>query len=939
VAFQVLGPLRATVNGEPVLLGGPRPRAVLAVLLMNARRPVPVDHLIDAVWGEQPPDTARRQVQNCVSALRRVLRENPEAEPLIVADDYGYQIRPAEGGLDAETFADGVAAGTRLASEGRTEQAVTRLRDALALWRGPALLGLRGWVIERAAASLEEQRLAALELRFELELTLGRHAEVVAELSAAVAEQPLRERLVGYLIQALHRAGRQAEAIYAYQRLRKDLDEELGIDPSPATQHLYASILTNDPDAEAAPVGGAGTAAATAPPTPAQLPVDVAAFVGRDEALRALDDMASTVLDGSASGVMVAAIAGTAGVGKTTLAVHWAHRVRDRFPDGQLFVNLNGHGPDVPTHPGRVLAQLLMALNVPAERIPADVSASAALYRSTLTGRRVLLVLDNAADVEQVLPLLPGSAGVAVVVTSRDQLTGLVAAVGAPLLTLDVVSEAEAADLLAVRIGRERVAAEPVPVARIVARTARLPLALAIVAARAAAHPDFPLAALADELHRSQLSAFDGGAPTADVRAVLSWSYQRLGARPARLFRLLGLHPGPDIDVHAAASLAGEAVPATGRLLADLARAHLVSEHVPGRFTFHDLLRAYSAELTESFDPEPERRAATHRLFDHYLHSAAAADRMTEPHRQALDAPSAAPGVVLAEVDSAENALRWFHAERSVLLALADLAAGQRLDAYTWRLAWVLGPYLDRRGQWHDSIRIARAGIEAARREQDLAGMALLHRMMAMAFTAAGQFDDAEREYGQAAAVYARIGNPVGEAYALFNSAGVCEARGDYALALERVEAAASLFRAAGYATGQRQVLTSISYLCTKLGDHERTLAVCLPALADPGELSETEQASMWSSCGHAHRQLGDHRRAVDSYQRSLPLLHSAGHTRLEVTILRWLGECHRELGEPEAAVEAWHRGLAVLDDLPEADAGDNRAELRELIARSRTPA
>jgi tetratricopeptide (TPR) repeat protein len=763
-----------------------------------------------------------------------------------------------------------------------------------------------------------------------VELALGRHNEVVAELVDAVAEQPLRERLVGYLMQALHRVGRQAEAFHAYQRLRKDLEEELGIDPSPALQQLYASILTNDPDAATVePTPGPPAAAAAAPlPVPAQLPVDVTVFVGRAEQLRTLDE-------GSASGVMIAAIAGTAGVGKTALAVHWAHRARDRFPDGQLFVNLNGHSPDVPTHPGRVLAQLLSALGVAAERIPADVAAAAGLYRSVLDGQRVLIVLDNAANLEQVLPLLPGSAGVGVLVTSRDQLTGLAAAVAAPLLTLDVVDDAEAAELLAARIGRDRVAAEPEAVARIVTYAARLPLALAVVAARAAAHPAFPLGALADELResRSRLNAFDGGAPTADVRAVLSWSYQRLDSPAARLFRLLALHPGPDIAVPAAASLAGEPVVATGRAMTDLARANLVAEHVPGRYSFHDLLRAYSAELAEALEPEPERRAAVARMLDHYLHSALASDRLTEPQREPLAAPAPARGVTVAEPGTAEAALAWFHAERQVLLAAADLAAAGGHDGHAWRLVWALGPYLDRRRQWRDFIRIAQAGVDAAERDQDGPGKASMHRLLAMALTAVKELADAERHYEQAAAEFARAGDRIGEAYALLNSAGVGEARGEYGAALQRVEAAASLFQAAGHSVGQRLVLTPISYLATQLGDHERTLSVCRSALADIPDLTEMEQASMWSSSGHAHRHLGDYRQAIDCFHHALGLLRRAGHARIEATILRRLGDSHQALGELDDAVDAWRRALAVLDELPAAETGEDRAELRELVA------
>jgi len=399
------------------------------------------------------------------------------------------------------------------------------------------------------------------------------------------------------------------------------------------------------------------------------------------------------------------------------------------------------------------------------------------------------------------------------------------------------------------------------------------------------------------------------------------------------LFRLLGLHPGPDIDVRAAASLAGEPVAATGRALADLARANLVAEHVPGRYGFHDLLRAYAGELAEALESEPERRAAVARMLDHYLHSARASDRLTEPQREPLAAPAPARGVTVAEPGTAEAALAWFHAERQVLLAAADLAAASGHDGHAWRLVWALGPYMDRRQQWRDFIRIAQAGVEAARREQDGPATASMHRLLAMALTAVKELADAEHHYEQAAAEYARAGDAIGEAYALLNSAGVGEARGDYAVALNRVEAAASLFRAAGHKVGQRIVLTPISYLTTRLGDHERTLSVCRAALADLPDLTEMEQASMWSNSGHAHRHLGDHRQAIDCYHHALELLRRAGHARLEVTILRRLGDSHQALGERDAALDAWRQALAVLEELPAAETGDDRAELRELLA------
>ena len=398
---------------------------------------------------------------------------------------------------------------------------------------------------------------------------------------------------------------------------------------------------------------------------------------------------------GDSVGVIV--LSGTAGVGKTALAIRFGRQVAKRFPDGQLYVNLRGLDPGPPPmEPAEALGFLLSGLGVPPHRFNIVVEERAAMYRSLLDGKRILVVLDNATSAAQVRPLLPGSPGCLVVVTSRNELAGLVAAEGAALITLDVLSHAEAREMLARRLGRDRIAAEPEAADEIIEECARLPLALSIAVGRAAGRAKQPLADLAAELRdaKGRLDALEAGDAATDMRAVLSWSYDQLGEPAARMFRVLGLHPGPDISSPAAASLAGMPRVEAAAALRELAQTHMVAEHLPGRFTFHNLLRDYAADLAERSDTEQDRRAAAHRMLDHYLHTAMAATQLFSPGRSALRLAGPTPGVLPAEVTDKDQAAAWFDAELPVLLALIGYADANGFDTHAWQIPWALGPYL-----------------------------------------------------------------------------------------------------------------------------------------------------------------------------------------------------------------------------------------------------
>src|SRR5215470_6632314 len=476
---------------------------------------------------------------------------------------------------------------------------------------------------------------------------------------------------------------------------------------------------------------------------PQQLPAAVAHFAGRAAEIATLTGLLRGRADRGGT-VVISAVSGTAGVGKTALAVYWAHQVADRFPDGQLYVNLRGFDPSGQVmDPAEAVRRFLDALQVPPERIPVDLDAQAAMYRSQLAGKRVLVVLDNARDTAQVRPLLPGAPGCLVLVTSRNQLTSLIAGDGAHPVTLDLLTDEEARQLLARRLGADRVAAEPAAAEEIITSSARLPLALALVAARAAIRPHGELRVLAEQLrdtgHRWQ--ALTGDDPASDVQAVFSWSYQPLTPPAARLFRLLALHPGPDLSTAAAASLAGLPPSAVRPVLAELTGASLLVEHTAGRYTFHDLLRAYATDQAHRIDTDQQRHTATVRMLDHYLHTAYTAERLLDPGRDPITLTPPAPDVTPQHPVDHQQALDWFTVEHPVLLAAIDQAATTGFDTHTWQLTWTLQTFLYRRGHWHDQAAVGRAAVAISHRLADPTTQTHAYLALADAYIRLGRFD------------------------------------------------------------------------------------------------------------------------------------------------------------------------------------------------------
>jgi DNA-binding SARP family transcriptional activator len=921
----LLGPLAVSVAGRPVELPPGRLRALLAVLALSAGQAVSVDRLATAVWGEDLSVDARANVQSNVRRLRRLL-----GAELVATRGGGYALQVEPDRVDALRF-------VRLLDLAATAPDRTTRRDrlveALGLWRGAPFDGVRSdWLEHSQAPWLQERYLAALERRIDLDLVDGTPVDLVAELGELTARFPLRESLWVRLLVVLERAGRPAEALERYEAIRVRLAEELGADPGPELRRVHADLLAGRGPA---PIHRGATPAAADRVVPRQLPAGSDAFTGREAALKALDGLLGDPDDASPRPLAIAAIAGTAGIGKTALAVHWAHRVADRFPDGQLFVNLRGFDPSgSPVEPAEAVRGFLDALAVPPQQVPAGLDAQAGLYRSLLAGRRMLVLLDNARDADQVVPLLPGASGCLVLVTSRDRLAGLVAAAGARPLALDLLDRDEAVRLLARRLGHDRVAADPDATGELVARCAGLPLALAIVAARAATHPERSLAALAGQLRetRDGLDGFDGGDTATDVRAVFSWSYHRLGAPAARLFRLLGLHPGPDAATAAAASLAGVPLARARALLAELAGAHLVAEHTPGRYAFHDLLRAYAAELAHGGDSDGDRRAAVHRLLDHYLHTARDADLLLYPHGEpiALDPPR--PGVAPERLSGPDQAMAWFTAERPALLAVMEQASRARFDRHTCQLAWALDVFLHRRGRWHDRAATQRAALEAARRLGDRAAQARSHRHLGFADADLGRYADAERHLGRALALSEAAGDLAGQAWAHYHRNLVEGLQGRDADALAAAQRALELFQAAGDRVGQASALTDVGWYHARLGHHRQALAFCGEALALHQQLdNRAYQAHTWSCLGDTHHRLGDRPQAIDCHRRALALFRELGDRYGEASSLADLGELHRDSSDLGAARDAWRQARAILDELDQPAADQIRSRLRRL--------
>jgi len=664
---------------------------------------------------------------------------------------------------------------------------------------------------------------------------------------------------------------------------------------------------------------------------PRQLPGPVRRFTGRHDELTALTAQL-TAAGGPPAALVISAIAGTAGVGKTALAVHWAHHVARRFPGGQLYADLRGFDPSGrPAAPGDVLAGFLRALGVALPDIPASVAERAAEYRSLLTGRRVLVLLDNAGSADQVRPLLPGSADCVTLVTSRDALAGLTARDGAVRLELDLLPLSESVTLLRGLIGG-RAEEDPDAARQLAILCGQLPLALRVAAELAVARPGVPLADLARELadlrHRLEMLQA-GGDERSTVQAAFDWSYRSLSPQAARMFRLAGIHPGPDLSIPAAASLAGLTVPRTREALGELARAHLIAERTLGRFSCHDLLRIYAARRAAEDENPAQRRAAIGRVLDYYLHSAHAADRLLRPSRDPIALTAASPWALAEDLAGPEQAVAWFEAEHEVLLAAVDHAARFGFSRHAWQLPWSLASFLTVRGHWDDLTATQRTALTAAISLEDSAAQALAHDRLGFSCLLRGDHDQAASYFDRALGLFQQAGDQAGQACTYLNVSFLLERQGRYAEAAEHDERALRLFQAAGHQAGQARALNAAGWHLVLAGEHQQALASCQQALALQRLLDDRlDEASTWDSVGYIHHQLGQHAQATHCYQQALRMLAPTKERHRTAIILDHLGDTLYSTGDAQAAREAWNQALAILSDIRHPDALTIRAKV-----------
>jgi DNA-binding SARP family transcriptional activator len=899
--IRILGPLDVRRDGQPLDLGQRRQRLMLGVLALWAGQPVRLARLTEIAWfGADPPPSARNGLQVGISRLRTAL--GTVARITTVGD--AYRLDVPRDRVDVFRFRTHVAA-----ARDRSGQARARaLRDAEGLWRGPVLAAelpdeARQWL----CAGLDEERIAAIEERIAVELDLGHHRELVGELTDLVAAMPTRERLVAQLMLALYRDGQAAKALEVGALAKAALADELGIDAGPEVRGMEIAILRQEPELDV-PSGRVEVAPVVAP---AQLPLDAAAFIGRRAELDALDSMLVPDRQQDQGTARIAVITGTAGVGKTALAVRWAHDVRERFPDGQLFADMRGYAAGSPTRSADALARFLRALGVSGERVPSDVDDAAAAYRSLLADRRVLIVLDNVADAGQVRPLLPGGPGCAVVVTSRQRLDGLVAHDGARHLGLSVLSGTEARVLLDRALGSNRVAAEPHAATELAELCAYLPLALRVAAATLAGAPRRTIADYVGTLRggdRLATLAIDGD-PRSAVRSAFDLSYAELDAPAREMFRLLGVAPGADVTTPAAAALADCAPEVAESLLRRLVTAHLVDEVAPDRFALHDLLRLYAAEQAEVQD---DITSALDRLITWYVHSARTAGRLIYPHIVRLEGRDAAVPQPAVQVTYATDlhAAMWLDAERSNLVAIAEFAAQSGRDRTSWLLADALRGYFWYNRHGAEWLPMAETGLAAAIRGRDERAEVAMRLNLAAANHCLARRPAAIEQYTTAKAIARRVGWIEAEEAILTNLGIAYADGGDLGAAVDSYRLALSLAR-----SRRRQAITLVNLGSTlhqmgRLHDAVRQHAAALD-LARHANFAGGE-ASALQYLGYSEHALGDLPRALDHLTMALWVHRRTGNRHQEAQTLMDLAAVYLDeerLVDAESFVE---RSLAL---------------------------
>ncbi|HZR54665.1 MAG TPA: BTAD domain-containing putative transcriptional regulator [Streptosporangiaceae bacterium] len=986
--FRLLGPLEVRVGEEWRGIGAPKWRAVLATLLINAGQVVSTDTLVSAVWGDTPPTKAANLISIYVLRLRRLLGDSDGS--LLATRAPGYQLRVTPKEVDAQLFEAMVREGRRALAAKDPERAAGHLAEALALWHGSALADVpRTQLIEVEADHLDELKLAAAELRITAELDCGGHAQVVPELRRLLTDHALREGLWLLLMKALDGSGRHAEALDVYGQARKVIADELGVDPGSELRRLYADLLAQDTAATSGPAGppagliAAGTFAATTPQPvaprpalagrrdeapaepvtaaeltaeltaeenadqeqdavpaaaarglepalcPAQLPTDIADFTGREDQVKHLSEILAAAPEDGSGAVRVALVAGYGGLGKTSLAVHAAHRVRSHFPDGQLYVDLLGATAH-PLPPADVLARFLRDLGVDGKDVPVDEAERAARYRTCLAGRRIMVVLDNARDAGQVRPLLPGSGSCAVLVTTRSRMPDLART---KLVDLNVLDDDEALTLFAKVVGDERAAAEPEATAELLDVCAGLPLAIRICAARLATRSGWTIRSMANRLrdeHRrlDELTVGDLAVRASFEVSFASLPTPRRGVSPADAFRLLGLWHGPTISTAAAAALFGSAEDEAVDALELLVDAHLLESVAPDRYKFHDLLRVYASERAVADLSEDACTTAITRLVGWYMRTADNAAQAHTPHTYTIPLTSAYAGPPGLTFHGPDDALAWYDSERTNIPAATRQAAESALHDIAWRLPAPLFRVFHARGNWADCIITHRIALDSARKAENRQGAAWVLNNLGYALGQTGDGDG----FGyleQALAIRREIGDRPGEAQTANNLGDIYQKAGRLDEALEMLHRAVDLNRQIGRLRGAGIALNNLGDTLLGAGRAEEAVDWLQQALATFTELEDADGLGYaLYNLGRCHLLLGDDKEAVVSFQRALASHQVTGHLQQQARTLRLLGRAQARLGDTAEARQSLTRSAMIYDLLGDiVKAAEVRAE------------
>jgi DNA-binding SARP family transcriptional activator/tetratricopeptide (TPR) repeat protein len=909
VEFRVLGEVELVTGGQSRSLGSPKERCVLAVLLLSAGRPVSADLLEDCLWADRAPNGARATLQTYVSRLRGRLRDAGAGQARLDHGAGGYRLEVDREQIDLFRFDRLCRQAREAAGGGDDESAAALFREAESLWQGEALAGLPGEWLAAARANLEERRLAATLDRIKIELRLGRHADLIGELSELTISRRINEPVVGYLMIALHNSGRHGEALRAFRRVRKRLVDELGREPGRDLQQIHQRILRDDPSL--APVLPAEpTQATNAPDT---LPADVPDFTGREREVRALiaacsgDQWPDTA-------VVIQAINGMPGVGKTALALHVAHRLRDRYQDGRFYLRLRAHdAAQAPLDPSSGLASLLGSLGIAGDRLPQSLDERASLWRSMIAERRVLLILDDAASAEQIEPLLPGAAGSLVLITSRHRLSGFG---GTAFIPLGVLTPRDASALFT-RIASPDRCQDAEIVAEAVRVCGYLPLAIRLAASYFRDRPSWSIGDLVDRLVSARQAENASGETTRDLVRSFELSYHGLDHSQQQLFRRLGVHPGGDFSLYAAAALNGTAPADTDHLLDTLVDRHLLEEPVRHRYRFHDLLRDYARHVAHRDDARAARRLAVHRSLDYYLVVADQADCVINPRRRRIPIVITHQPAAVPAFATAHSAREWLDSERANLLSVTQLSFDERWLTHATLFPHVLAQSFGSWGHWEQAARYHRAAAVIWRDADDCAGEAQALSEFSAALWRTGVYQEAKRTAGRALALYQKVRHQQGEADALTHIGLASFWSSDFRHAQECFRKALDIRRRIGDLRGEAEALNHSAIARHHVGDYRDVLTDLGVALDLNRRIGDQHgEYKTLNNIGEVQKNLGRYDAALENYQASLKILHEVGNRQDQAVILNNLGEICQHTGQYHNALEYFRQAVALYREI-----------------------